>query len=111
MTDLADAAVSPPARETRLAQLRNYLNQRYGLELARWFDADQRAALVVSRGSTDADVLAAVSVDPHRGVFVLEAYTAVAWGVYGDPFQCTERDSLERAAFWCLQFVPETPCT
>lgn len=108
---MTDLTVVPPLRETRLAQLRNWLNQRYGLELARWFDEDQRAALVVSRGMTDADVVVAVSVDPETGVYQLAAYTAVSWGGYGDPFQCTERDALERTAFWCLQFIPETPCT
>lgn len=108
---MTELTVAPQVRETRLAQLRNYLNQRYGLELARWFDADQRAALVVSRAMTDADVVVAVSVDSETGVFRLEAYTAVSWSTYGDPFQCTERDALERAAFWAHQFVPETPCT
>lgn len=108
---MTELTVAPQVRETRLAQLRNYLNQRYGLELARWFDADQRAALVVSRGMTDADVVVAASVDPETDVYVLRVFTAVSWATYGDPFQCTERDSLERAAFWSLQFVPETPCT
>lgn len=98
-------------RETRLQQLRNCLNQRYGLELARWFDADRRAALTVSRSTSDSDVMVAASIDPETGVFRLEAYTAIAWATYGDPFQATDRDELTRAVAWVLQYVPETPCT
>ena len=104
-------------RETRLTQLHAVLNRRYGVELAKIMPNprtgldDETPCLVVSRGTTPSDVIVAVSVDPDSGVFLLAAFTSAAWFEYGDPFQCTERDVLERAAFWCLQFVPETPCT
>lgn len=95
----------------RLDQLRQHLNDRYGVELARPYDRDHRAAMTVSRWHSVSDVIVAVEVDEATGLFRLTAYTAVAWAEYADPFMCTERDAVQRAAAWCLQYVPETPCT
>lgn len=95
----------------RLGQLREHLNDRYGCDLARPHLADHRAGLTVSRWHSVSDVVVAVICDETTEVFHIAVYTAVAWAEYKEPFVCTERDAVQRAAAYVLQFVPETPCT
>lgn len=97
--------------EVRLTQLREHLNDRYGVELAT-VDASTSWTLKVARGTAVCDVVVAVSCDELTGVFQLAAFTNPAWYENRDePFIATERDSVERAARWVFQYVPETPTT
>jgi hypothetical protein len=107
MTETTHEQIPEAVRETRLTQLCDHLNDRYGLDLARWYDPGTRLALVVSRDNTDCDVIVGVYVDPYSGLFRLEAYTRAGW--LGRPFQRAERDAMQRAARWVFQFIPETP--
>lgn len=96
-------------REVRLSQLRDHLNDRYGVELAHWHDEDHRAALTVSRGQSISDVIVAVSCDPETPGFQIAVFTSQAWVEYGDPFVSTERDAVERAARFVQQYIPLDP--
>lgn len=97
--------------EVRLTQLRQHLNDRYGVELAT-VDASTFWTLKVARGTAVSDVVVAVSCDDRTGIFQLAAFTNPAWYENRDePFTRTERDSVERAARWVFQFIPETPTT
>jgi hypothetical protein len=115
MTETTHEQIPEAVRETRLRQLRDHLSARYGLGVAtiepspRDGLVDQTQCLVIARGRTAADVLVAVSIAPDSGLYVLAAFTVTGWYEYGDPFQCAERDALQRAARWVFQFIPETP--
>lgn len=98
-----------------LERLADVLNTVYGVDLAqilpdRRYSTDTQC-LVVNRGMSVDDVVAAVSIGHQldRPTYNAAVFTTSAWFEYGDPFVSHPFYDSAATASWIFNFLPSHP--